>query len=315
MDDEAVPPVPASVEPWLPAAVNLATIGLNLLVLLDALVEEVSVTRAAERVGLSQPAMSHALRRIRRLLGDEVLVRQGSRSALTPRAERLRGPLREVLHRSADLLAGGTGFDPRRDARVVTVQTTPSTAYMLGRPLTTILADEAPNMRLRLMTSMDLSDSVFGSTGIDVMLLSEAQSTDFPRQRLFADDWVVVAGSEELTNETAARFLLERPHVLHESAQLMRPYLILREHDVHYTVQARTSDTFTLLQVISGSNRVGIHRRRIAEVFARQAPLWIADFPYAAGSIGMDVVWNPWLGDPSFRRWFQGILGRAAEKA
>lgn len=315
MDDDADVLFSAHQAPWSSAAVNLVSIDLNLLVLLDALIEEVSVTRAAERVGLSQPAMSHALRRIRKLVGDEILIRQGAGSVLTPRAERLRTPLRTVLHLSADLLAGGAGFDPRRDTRVVTVQTTPSTAYMLGGRLTTILAEEAPRMRLRLVTSMDLSDAAFGSAGVDVMLISEAQATDFPRERLFDDDWVVVAGEAGLTDATAAQALVERPHVIHESSQLMRPYLILREHDISYAVQARTSDTLSLLHLIAGSGRVGIHRRRIAEVFARHAPLWLAAFPFPSGSIGMDVVWNPWLGEPSFRAWFQGLLRRAVDDA
>lgn len=294
---------------------NLASVDLNLLVLLDALLEEGSVTRAAERVGLSQPAMSHALRRIRRLMGDEILLRQGSRYVLTPRAERLRIPLGEVLRRSADLLTGGAAFEPRRDTRTVTVRTTPSTAFMLGRRLSTLLAEEAPGMRLRLVASMDLSDSTFAADGVDVLLIPEAQPTDFSRERLFEDEWVVVAGADDLTADNARRLLAERPHVIHDSPQLMRPYLILREHDVPHVVQTRTSDTLTLLQLIAGSGRVGIHRRRIAEVFARQAPLWIADFPFTAGNIGMDVVWNPWLGDPAFRTWFQELLRRAVEEA
>lgn len=294
---------------------NLASVDLNLLVLLDALVEEGSVTRAAERVGLSQPAMSHALRRIRRLMGDEILIRQGSRYVLTPRAEELRAPLGDLLRRSADLLTGGGGFDPRRDSRTVTVRATPSTAYMLGNRLTTLLAEQAPRMSLRLIASMDLGDSAFATDGVDVMLLSEVQPTDFPRERLFEDEWVVVGGTEKVTDETAERLLAERRHVIHESPQLMRPYQILQEHDVRYGIQARTSDTFTLLQLIAGSDRIGIHRRRIAEVFARHAPLWIARFPFTSGAIGMDVIWNPWLGDPEFRAWFRGLLRRAGEEA
>ena len=65
---------------------RLASVNLNLLVPLLALLEERSVTRAADAVGISQRAMSHALRRMRRLLGDELVVRQGSTLALTPRA-------------------------------------------------------------------------------------------------------------------------------------------------------------------------------------------------------------------------------------
>ena len=76
---------------------NLAGIDLNLLVVPDALLTEAHVGRAGQRVGLSQPAASHALGRLRSLLGDPLLVRSGTRMMPTPRAEALRAPLREAL--------------------------------------------------------------------------------------------------------------------------------------------------------------------------------------------------------------------------
>src|SRR6059058_1887219 len=76
---------------------NLNSLDLNLLVALDALLREASVSRAAMRIGLSQPAASHALQRLRDLLGDPLLVRTGARMELTPRAQTLRGPLAQAL--------------------------------------------------------------------------------------------------------------------------------------------------------------------------------------------------------------------------
>lgn len=298
----------------LSVAVNLASADLNLLVLLDALIDEVSVTRAAERVGLSQPAMSHALRRIRKLFDDEILVRYGARSVLTPRAERLRGPLREVLHRTAGLL-GQSGFDPRRDAREVTIAMNTSAAFVVGRGLASALAEEAPGMRLRILTTRDLSDASFTQAGVDLMLMSEAYATEQPRRRLYDDEWVVVSGRDDLTDANAAQLLADRPHVVYESRRTMRPYDILREQGITPTVHTRVADTLMPLHLIAGSDCVGVHRRRVAEVFARESPLWLAAFPFPAGPLGLDVVWNPWLGDAQFREWFTAILQRAAAPA
>jgi hypothetical protein len=72
---------------------NLNSLDLNLLVALDALLKEANVSRAAMRIGLSQPATSHALQRLRDIFGDPLLVRSGARMELTPRAQGLRGPL------------------------------------------------------------------------------------------------------------------------------------------------------------------------------------------------------------------------------
>lgn len=290
-------------------AVNLASADLNLLVLLDALIDEVSVTRAAERVGLSQPAMSHALRRIRKLFDDEILVRYGARSVLTPRAERLRGPLREVLHRTAGLLGQG-GFDPRRDAREVTIAMNTSAAFVVGRELATALAEEAPGMSLRILTTRDLSDASFTQAGVDLMLMSEAYDTEQPRRRLYDDEWVVVAGRGDLTGTNAAQLLAERPHVVYESRRTLRPYDVLREQGITPAVHTWVADTLMPLHLIAGSDRVGLHRRRVAEAFAREAPLWLAPFPFPVGRLGLDVVWNPWLGDAQFREWFTGLLDR-----
>src|ERR1700694_5260302 len=76
---------------------NLNSLDLNLLVALDALLREASVSHAAMRIGLSQPAASHALARLRDLIGDPLLVRSGARMELTPRAQALRGPLAQAL--------------------------------------------------------------------------------------------------------------------------------------------------------------------------------------------------------------------------
>src|SRR5947207_8906372 len=78
-------------------SMNLNSLDLNLLVALDALLREASVSRAAMRIGLSQPAASHALQRLRDLIGDPLLVRTGARMELTLRAQGLRGPLTQAL--------------------------------------------------------------------------------------------------------------------------------------------------------------------------------------------------------------------------
>jgi DNA-binding transcriptional LysR family regulator len=99
---------------------DLRRIDLNLLVILDALLSEQHVTRAAERLHLSQPAVSHALARLRDLLGDPLLVRAGSNLVPTARALELVSPLAEVLAQVQSLLAPNT-FDPANTRRTFRV--------------------------------------------------------------------------------------------------------------------------------------------------------------------------------------------------
>src|ERR1700744_564027 len=90
---------------------NLSALDLNLLVALDALLDEASVGRAAARVSLSQPAMSHALKRLRALLGDPLLVRVGAHMHRTARGDALRDSVKDVLARVRELVASDR-FDP-----------------------------------------------------------------------------------------------------------------------------------------------------------------------------------------------------------
>src|SRR6185295_16535070 len=101
---------------------NLRSVDLNLLVALDALLTEQHVTRAADRVGLSQPAMSNALGRLRGVFGDELLVRTATGMQPTPRALELVDPLRQLLRQVERVLESYAGFDPATSDRTFTIR-------------------------------------------------------------------------------------------------------------------------------------------------------------------------------------------------
>lgn len=98
-------------------AIDVSTIDLNLLSVLHTLLTEGSVTRAARRLGVGQPATSHALSRLRGLFGDPLFVRGGRQIVPTPRAEALREPLARLLAEAARLVSHETSFDPARTSR------------------------------------------------------------------------------------------------------------------------------------------------------------------------------------------------------
>src|SRR5882724_9452347 len=101
---------------------NLRAVDLNLLVALDALLTERHVTRAAERIGLSQPATSSALGRLRHLFKDELLIRTASGMQPTARALELIEPTRQVLRQIERVIDSDAGFDPQRSARSFTIR-------------------------------------------------------------------------------------------------------------------------------------------------------------------------------------------------
>lgn len=167
---------------------NLSSLDLNLLVALDALVGEAHVGRAARRIGLSQPAGSHALRRLREILGDPLLVRVGARMERTPRAEALRAPLAAALDQVRDLFVAER-FDPATSSRRFALAMSDHLVDLIIPPLLERMAGEAPGVRLSVIPwrgPETMTPDLAGS--IDLVIVCSGDGlAGFRRQRLFGD--------------------------------------------------------------------------------------------------------------------------------
>src|SRR3954454_8010720 len=172
-------------------AMNLGGIDLNLLVALDALLSERSVTRAAQRVGLSQPGMSNALARLRRVFGDPLLVRRGAALVPTARAEALAGPVRDALALISGAIDAPAAFDPASDHRSFRVSCSDYSVLMLIGPLVRGLAADAPGVAVEVIPR--LADAGRALLNGDVDLVIEPPEimgdTDLESLRLWDDRW------------------------------------------------------------------------------------------------------------------------------
>lgn len=198
---------------------DLRRIDLNLLVILDALLSEQHVTRAAERLHLSQPAVSHALGRLRDLLGDPLLVRVGGSLAPTARALELVEPLRDALTRVQALLAPGE-FDPRSAKRVMRLAMSDFGASILLPGLVRILREQAPGIDLQItQASREGMIELLLNGEID---LAAGVFPDIPNELcclpLFEERYVCLVDRRSLPDsaELDLPTYLSRPHVLLE---------------------------------------------------------------------------------------------------
>ena len=132
---------------------NLSSVDFNLLKVLDALISERNVTRAGARLGRSQPAVSNALGKLRKILGDDLLVRGPNGFMLTPRAEVIRAPLREAIGLAESCLAGETQFNPATATGVFRLSTPDRLSISVVPPLFDRLRKLAPNMSLQVLTA------------------------------------------------------------------------------------------------------------------------------------------------------------------
>lgn len=291
---------------------QLASVNLNLLVPLLALLEERSVTAAADRVGLSQPAMSHALKKIRQLLGDELLVRQSTGMELTPRAVELIAPLKQALHQAAALV-GGSGFDPQTDRRTVTLTMTTSTAFVLGGRLSTLLAERAPHMSLKLKTGNMTAPTVFTDDGVDAVLITETLASPYPRERLFDDRWVIIGSPGVDMKRPGIEIIESEPHVVFEDPlRRLGSYVALDAAGLNYRVAVRVNDYLMVPYLVATSHTIALHRFQVTVEMSGQLGLETAEFPVPIQTIGVDLVWNPWLSDDPYKAWLKQLLTDAA---
>ena len=174
--------------------VNIAAFDLNLLKVLDALLREGSTVRAGERIGLSQPAVSAALGRLRLALGDELFVRRGNGLEPTDHARALALPVREVLDAVEGVLAGPE-FDPATSDAVFRLSGSDFFAEMLMPALAERLSREAPGMRVHLIDAVHTRNVAdMERAGVDMALLPSVEFPDWIDHRpVFRSDFAVVA--------------------------------------------------------------------------------------------------------------------------
>lgn len=166
---------------------NLASLDLNLLAALDALLREANVSRAALRLGLSQPATSHALQRLRDLFADPLLVRTGARMELTPRAQALRAPLAQALDQVRGLFVPDD-FDAARSERQFRLMMPDLAVELLMPPLMEKVTRAAPSVRIDIVPwrGPAIFHAEFART-IDLVISIGNAFKGFHRQLLYTD--------------------------------------------------------------------------------------------------------------------------------
>ncbi|MFC5695791.1 LysR family transcriptional regulator [Pseudomonas sp. GCM10022186] len=283
---------------------DLRRIDLNLLVILDALLAEQHVTRAAERLHLSQPAVSHALGRLRDLLGDPLLVRSGGSLVPTPRALELQRPLVETLARIQALLAP-TGFDPTSTQRSFRLAMSDYGAACLLPSLTRMLRHEAPGIDLAIsqgsreaMLDQLQNGEIDLAAGVFPELPESLRSTC-----LFEEDFTCLLDRSSLpaTGDLDLATYLARPHVLVETrgggaAEIERALTRIRERR---RIAVRLPHWSVAPQLIAGTDLILTVATRVLRDIEHDG-LAIVPPPFELPGFSFDLAWHQRsTGDPA----------------
>ena len=312
-----MPPISAVYTSGVAVDRILGNLDLNLLVTLDALLRERNLTRAAGEVGVSQPAVSAALARLRRHFGDPLLNRVGNRYELTPLAAQLlslTGPalvgVRRVFETTPD-------FDPARMEREFTVVTSDYAAAVLGPIVARRVAQEAPGVRLRLLqTSPGAVDHAAETLrAADGLILPHGFLIDFPYTELYQDRWVCIVSAdnpavgEQLTlaqlGELPWVVLFNLPTAYAPAAQQLRTIGI--EPRVEVVVDGFLPMPF----LVVGTNRVALIQERLAHQVAESAGVRVLPCPFEVLPIVEAFWWHPMFRNDPAHAWLRRVLNEA----
>lgn len=291
---------------------------LNLLLTLDALLQEGSVTLAARRLGLSTPATSHALARIRERLGDPILVRAGRRMVLTPRAERLRPEVRSLVEDANRVLSAALPFSPRNLERVFTVHATDHLLLVLGPAVNRILQEEAPGVSLRFLPS-SLDDWVplrDGAADLSVCMMGHFPS-EFRTRHLFTDRFVCVVrqGHPRVGERLSLDEYVALDHI--EVAPLGRPSHIdalLAERGLTRRLRRVVPYFVSGLLMAAQSDDILTVSLRAAAELAPLLDLRLVEPPLALPPFALNLLWHPRLENEPAHRWIRDVFVRAAQE-
>ncbi len=298
--------------------VNLASLDLNLLVTLDALLEHRSVSRAAEQVGLSQPAVSAQLARLRRHFGDELLARHGNQYRLTPLAVQLRGRVRTAVNGVERVFAAEPDFDPATTSREFSLAMSDYGVAVLGAPLAAALALEAPGARVRFLanTPAVVDNARQALTGIDLLVLPHGFLHGLPHRDLHRDDWVclVDAGHPAAGTGLTVEQLQTMPWVVsyHGPTASTPAALQMRILGIEPHVQVVTENFLTVPGLVAGTDRVALLQRRLAERIPADTNVRVLPCPFEAGPLVEALWWHPMYEHDPEHQYLRDLLARIA---
>lgn len=292
---------------------------LGLLVSLDALLQEGSVTGAARRVGLSTPAMSHALARIRDRLGDAILVRSGRGMLLTPRAQELRPLVHSVITEARRALEPERPFVAGELARTFVVHATDYVLTILGPTVDRILRAEAPQVCLRFVPNSPDDAALLRDQGSD---LAVGIYGDLPQEmrnrQLLTDRFVAVVrkGHPAL----GKRFTLEQfvgiAHI--QVAPRGKPggYIddVLRERGLARRVARAVPYFVTALQLVATTDYILTISERIAKRYEGALDLQLIEVPLKLRPYALSLVWHPRVDSDAGHRFLRDVFLRAARE-
>jgi len=295
-------------------------LDLNLLVALDALLTERNVTRASERVGISQPGMSAALQKLRDHFSDPILERVGGRLELTPRAREMGGIIKNILSAIDTLSKATPEFIPQESNRTFSIAMSTYCADVIGARLASYLRDKAPSIICHIddlsfesLSDLDNGKNDFCITVAQRAILNPAYTGgSLLEKHLFTDQFCVVASCDNPKFQAVSNFheFCELPYI-----EVVFPGHITSIMDYAFRGQAYKPMTritvpnfWNAMTMVSQSELVTIVPRRMLETYKSSLKLQTKPFGLPIPDLHETLMWHMRVNDDKGSIWFRGVL-------
>ncbi len=263
------------------------SLDLNLLVALDVLLDEQSVTRAAKRLNVSQPAMSAALSRLREHFNEPLFILHGKRMIPTAAAQRIRDPLKALLRDAEALVIETTHFDPATSKRRFKIATSDYLLAVIFPSLTRKLSKIAPGISMDFMQPTEEIVQLLDQGQLDLIITPENYvSQNHPTELLFEERYVVAGWSKNpaLKNKhISEEDFFAADHVITQIGSMDRTsFAELHLCKIHQKrrVDMRVSSFLCAPEMVVESLRLTVMHERLAALYAQRLDITTAPLPF-----------------------------------
>ena len=299
---------------------NLAGIDLNLLVAFDALYRERSVTRAGSRIGLSQPAASNALGRLRHLLDDPLFVRGAGGMVPTARARALAPEVAEILDRVGRALADRGRFDPATARRGFSLGLTDYGSTFLMPPLVRALARAAPGIDLRTRHALGTAGlQSLDERALDLLVtVIDRVPARFVRQTVLEEHFVVIArrGHPGLRDGLDLGTYAALPHLLVSFSGDVRGAVdrALAGHGLKRRVAATVAHFSAAPFIVAKSDLIATLAARVAATYRTPCRLAVHPVPLELPGYAKSLIWRRADAHDPAQAWFRQLVASIAKE-
>ncbi len=293
-------------------------LDLNLLIALNVLLQEKNITRTGERIHLSQSATSSALARLRSFFSDELLVQIGHKMVLTPLAEDLIAPTRELLLQAQAILDRTPCFEPATSKRKFSIMLSDYVGTVLMPAAIRRIQKEAPAVCVEMVPLIDSPAEALERGDVDFLIIPEVNMSSLhPSETIFEDEYACVLWSEnrEVGKTITLAQYLSMGHVAVLFGKMRSPTFdeaFLSRGGNTRKIEVVAMDFNQVPQLVIGTSRLATMHRRLARFYTSQLPLRIVDLPIALPPLVEKLQWHQYRDSDPGHRWFRGVLRETA---